>query len=70
MIKNIKVPWISPKISPEKVVKAIIKGIKKNKAIIIVPSVYFLLGSLNSMFPRFADWSYRILKLEGEKIEE
>jgi short-subunit dehydrogenase len=70
MIKNIKVPWISPKISPEKVVKAMIKGIKKNKAIIIVPSVYFLLGSLNSVFPRFVDWSYRILKLEGEKIEE
>lgn len=70
MIKNIKVPWISPKISPEKVVKAMIKGIKRNKAIVIVPSAYFLLGCLNNIFPRLADWSYRILKIEGEKIEK
>jgi short-subunit dehydrogenase len=70
MIKNIKVPWISPKISPENVVKAVIKGIKRNKAAVMVPSVYFLLGSLNSIFPRFVDWSYLILKIEGQKIEE
>jgi short-subunit dehydrogenase len=70
MIKNIKVPWISPKISPEKVVRAMMKGIKRNKALVIVPSVYFLLGSFNNCFPRFADWSYRLFKIEGERIEE
>lgn len=68
MIRNIKVPWISPKIPPEKVVKAIRKGIIRNKAIVIVPSVYSLIGSLNNLFPRFLDWAYRILKIEGEKI--
>jgi short-subunit dehydrogenase len=63
------VPWISPKISPEKVVKTMIKGLKKNKANIIVPSIYFLLGSLNDISPRLVDWFYRILKIEGQRIE-
>jgi NADP-dependent 3-hydroxy acid dehydrogenase YdfG len=70
MLKDIIVPWISPKISPGKVVKAMIKGIKRNKAIVIVPAAYFLLGPLNNIFPRLADWAYRILKIEGEKIEK
>jgi NADP-dependent 3-hydroxy acid dehydrogenase YdfG len=70
MIENIKVPWISPKISPWKVVRAIKKGIKGNKAIVIVPSAYFLLGSLNNIFPRLFDWFYLKFSIEGEKIEE
>jgi short-subunit dehydrogenase len=70
MIRNIKVPRISPKVSPGKVVKAITKGIKGNKATVMVPSVYFLLGSLNNIFPRFLDWAYRKLKIEGEIIED
>jgi uncharacterized protein len=70
MIDMIKVPWVSPKISPFKVVKAIVNGIKKNKAIVIVPSAYFLLGPLNNMFPRLLDWFYLKFRIEGEKIEE
>ena len=70
MSKNIKVPWVSPKMSCEKVVNAMIRGLKRNKAIITVPSAYFLLSSLNSIFPRFLDWSYQKLKIEGEKIED
>ena len=66
MIKDIKVPWITPKIPPEKVVKAIIRGIKRDKAILIVPSVYFLLGALNNLCPRFLDRAYKVLKIEGE----
>jgi NADP-dependent 3-hydroxy acid dehydrogenase YdfG len=69
MIKNIQVPWISPKISPAKVVSAIIKGIKRNKSMVVVPSIYFPLGSLNNILPRFVDWSYRILKINGKRIE-
>jgi len=69
MLKSVNVPWISPKISPGKVVRAMIQGIKRNKAIVIVPSVFFLLGSLNSLFPRLADRVYRFLKIEGKKIE-
>jgi len=70
MIENIKVPWISPKISPLKVVKAIANGIKRNKAIVIVPSVFFLIGSLNNIFPRLLDWFYLKFKIEGDKIKE
>jgi NAD(P)-dependent dehydrogenase (short-subunit alcohol dehydrogenase family) len=69
MLRSIKVPWISPKIAPEKVVKAMARGIRKNRAVVIVPSAYFLLGPLNSMCPRLVDWAYRILKIEGEKIK-
>jgi short-subunit dehydrogenase len=67
MIEKIRVPWISPKISPFKVAKAIIKGIKRNKAIVIVPSSYFLIGSLNNIFPRLLDWFYLKLRIEGYK---
>ena len=70
MIENIKVPWISPKISPLKVAKAIIRGIKRNKAIVIVPSVYYLIGSLNYFFPRLCDWLYLKLRIQGEKVKE
>jgi len=68
MIENIKVPRISQKMPSEKVAKAIIRGIKRNKAIVIVPSVFFLVGLLNYIMPRFLDWFYRIFKIEGEKI--
>jgi NADP-dependent 3-hydroxy acid dehydrogenase YdfG len=68
MIEHIKVPWISPKISCGKVVKAIIRGIKRNKAIVVIPSIYFFLGSLNNTFPFLTDWFYRKLKIEGEKV--
>jgi short-subunit dehydrogenase len=70
MIEHLKVPWISPKISCSKVVKAMIKGIKSNKAIVVIPSAYFFLGSLNNIFPRLTDWFYRKLKIEGVKIGE
>jgi len=69
MIENLEVPSISQKTSPGKVVNAMIKGIKSNKATVIVPSVYFLIGSLNNIFPRFTDWFYRKFKIEGKKIE-
>jgi short-subunit dehydrogenase len=70
MIEHLKVPWISPKISCQKVVKAMINGIKRNKAIVVIPSVYSPLGSVNNTFPRLADWFYRKLKIEGVKIEQ
>jgi 3-dehydrosphinganine reductase len=68
MIEHLIVPRVSSKISPDKVVKSMIKGIKRKKAIVIVPSTYFLLGSLNNIFPRLTDWFYRKFKIEGEKI--
>jgi short-subunit dehydrogenase len=70
MIEHLKVPWVSPKISADKVVKAMIKGIKRNRAIVVIPSVYFLLGSLNSIMPRVTDWFYKKLKVEGINIRK
>jgi short-subunit dehydrogenase len=67
MIQELKVPWISAKISAEKVVKDMIKGIRKNKAIVVVPQIFFLLGALNHLVPKIMDWFYQKFKLEGEK---
>ena len=69
MIEKIRVPWISPKISPFKVAKAIVKGIKKNNAIVIIPSSNFLLGSLNNLVPRFLDWIYEKFGIEGVNVD-
>ena len=68
MIDHLKVPMISPKIKTQKVVNAIIKGIIKNKPIVVVPKSYYFLGALNNIFPSMMDWLYRKFKLEGEKI--
>ncbi|MFO7619959.1 MAG: SDR family NAD(P)-dependent oxidoreductase, partial [Bacteroidales bacterium] len=65
MIENIKVPWISPKVSPFRVSKAIVKGIKRNRAVVIVPASNFILGPLNNLFPRLLDWLYLKLRIEG-----
>ncbi len=67
MLKNLKVPWISPKMSPEKVVQAMIRGVKRKKAVVVVPAAFSLLAPLNNMFPRLADRAFRFLKIEGEK---
>jgi short-subunit dehydrogenase len=69
MIENIEVPGISRKIAPEKVVKAIIKGIKRNKATVTVPSSLSIVGVLNNIMPRFTDRAYKVFKLEGKLIK-
>jgi short-subunit dehydrogenase len=67
MIESIKVPAISRKIPPEKVARAILRAIKGNKAIVIVPSTFFMIGILNYLMPHFSDWAYRVLKIQGQK---
>jgi NADP-dependent 3-hydroxy acid dehydrogenase YdfG len=67
MIEDLKVPLVSAKITSDKVVKSMIKGIRKNKAIIVVPKMFFLLGTLNELAPKIMDWFYKKFKLEGEK---
>ena len=70
MVRHIKVPRISPKLPPEKVVRAIIRGVKRNKAAVVVPKAFFLLAPLNNMFPRLLDRAYRVLKIEGTTADE
>lgn len=66
MIAGLKVPKISPKINVEKVAKTVLNGIVKNKAVIYIPKSHRLIGVINILFPRFMDWTYRKLRLEGE----
>jgi uncharacterized protein len=68
MIQDLKVPWISAKISVAKVAKAVSQGIMKRKPIIVVPRLFFPLGALNSTSPRLMDWFYSKFQLEGKKI--
>jgi short-subunit dehydrogenase len=70
MIQHIKVPWISPKLSPEKVVRAIMRGVRRGRAAVVVPRAFFLLAPLNNLFPRLMDWAYRVLKIAGKSQDE
>lgn len=67
MIEDLKVPFISAKISSDKVCRAMLNGIRKNKAVIVVPRMFFFLGVLNELMPKVMDWFYKKFKLEGEK---
>jgi short-subunit dehydrogenase len=70
MIGELTVPGISAKIPPEQVAKAILRGIKRHKAEVIVPGFYSPLTLLNELAPRVVDWFYRILKLQGSHLSE
>lgn len=65
MIEHLKVPWISAKISAERVAEAIVKCIFKNKAEVIIPTQAKALCYLQTFSPQFADWIVRVFHLEG-----
>lgn len=70
MIKHIQVPWISAKISPEKVASAILHSIRKRKPIVILPPQAGLLYYINVFAPSLSDKLARYFHLEGwEKTE-
>lgn len=70
MIENLKVPWISAKISPEAVANAIVKGILKRRKEIYLPPQVLILYYANVFFPSFADWAARVFHLEGWDIHK
>jgi short-subunit dehydrogenase len=69
MIEHITVPAISPKLPPQRVAKALLRGIRCKKAEVTVPWLFKPLGALNEIAPTFMDRLFRVLKLEGEEIE-
>jgi short-subunit dehydrogenase len=69
MIEALRVPWVSPKIAPEIVARAIVRGIRHRRAEIVVPSVYTPLLAMNVLLPRFVDWFVRVFHIEGWKVE-
>jgi short-subunit dehydrogenase len=65
MIQSLQVPWISAKISPEEVARAIIKAIERRKVEVILPPQAGLLYLLNVLSPGAADWATRVFRLQG-----
>ena len=65
LIENLKVPWISAKISPQAVAKAILRGIERNQAEVYVPPYVKLLYIVNALSPRLGDLIARSFHLQG-----
>jgi hypothetical protein len=65
MIHDLKVPWISAKIPPQDVAKAIVASLSHYRAEIILPPQSRLLYYLNVFSPTLADWAVRAFRLQG-----
>ncbi len=65
MVESLEVPWISAKISAEACAKAILSGVQKRKAEVILPPQTLLLYYLQVFTPRLADFAVRFFRLEG-----
>jgi hypothetical protein len=65
MIENLRVPWISAKIPPERVAAAILTAIRRKQPEVILPLQTRFLHFANVISPGLADWAARILHLEG-----
>ncbi|PWH14169.1 MAG: short-chain dehydrogenase [Anaerolineae bacterium] len=70
MVANLEVPWISAKISAAACAKAILKGVQRRKAEIILPPQTYLLYYLQVFAPRLADFAVRFFRLEGWERSE
>jgi NAD(P)-dependent dehydrogenase (short-subunit alcohol dehydrogenase family) len=65
MIENLSFSWISPKLAPESVAKAILNGIRKRQPIVILPPGAKLLYYINVFAPSLSDRLSRFFHLEG-----
>ncbi len=65
MIADLEVPWLSAKIPPEAVARAVLRAIRHNRAEVIVPFQARLLYALQCAAPKLADWVVRAFRLEG-----
>ncbi len=66
-ITDLEFSWISAKISPETVARAVLDGIRKRKAIVITPPQAKLLYYVNVFAPSLSDSLARYFRLEGWK---
>lgn len=67
MVEDLRVPWISRKIPPEQVAGAVVRGIERNRARIVVPRIAAGLVWAEYVSPRVADAAIRLLRLEGRR---
>lgn len=65
MIDELRVPWISAKISSESVAQAIMRAIRKRQPEVIIPFHAVLLYYIYVLSPRASDWVSRRFKLDG-----
>ncbi len=65
MIASLRVPWISPKLSPASVARATMGGIRRRDPEVIVPAHGIALLYVNLLSPRLADWCVRTFHLQG-----
>lgn len=69
MIASLKVPWISAKIAPDVVARAIVRAIHRRQPEVIVPFQARALVYLNTLSPRLGDLAVRVFHLEGWETE-
>jgi len=68
MIAALRVPWISAKIPAALVARAIVRGIRRRRAEMVVPFLRpKLLIVLASLWAPLGDWLVRLFKLGGEE---
>jgi len=65
LIETLAVPWISAKIPPHVVARAIVTAIRRRKPEVIVPFQARLLYLVNAASPRLGDWLVRVFRLQG-----
>jgi len=65
LIEDLEFFWISAKIPPEAVARAILRSIESRRAKVYLPFQVTLMYYLNEFFPRLADWIARAFRLEG-----
>jgi len=65
MIAHIRVPWISAKIPPEAVARAILRALRRRTPEVIIPFQVRLFVYLSALFPSLGDWFTRQFHLEG-----
>ena len=69
MIKTLRVPLISWKLSPEEVARAIVRAIVRREHEVIIPGAARALIYVNTLSPRLADWFVHRLHLRGWGME-
>jgi short-subunit dehydrogenase len=65
LIDHLEMPLISAKLSPERVARAIVRGIIRRHARIVLPTQGRLLEVVNLISPRLYDWLVQRLRLAG-----
>lgn len=68
LIESLEVPWVSPKMPPERVAKAVVKAIRRQRAEVIIGFWPRMLDLLNAIAPRWADWFVRVLGIKGREM--